>query len=107
MSTVIVGIVRCLRSLHRPRHRPNGTGLSSAIMAAPLVAAPPPASVPPDGALVDKNELRWVVDILQAGAVDGALVLVGLDGQDGQHLERVSQPALVPRADQHAVQRAG
>ena len=47
---------------------------------APPVAAPVPASVPPDGALVDKNELRWVVDILQAGAVDGALVLVGLDG---------------------------
>ena len=36
----IVGTVRCLRSLHRPRHRPNGTGLSSAITTAPLVAAP-------------------------------------------------------------------
>ena len=32
--------VRCWRSLHGPRHRPSGTGLSSAIMAAPLVAAP-------------------------------------------------------------------
>ena len=36
----IVGTVRCWRSLHGPRHRPSGTGLSSAIMAAPLVAAP-------------------------------------------------------------------
>ena len=36
----IVGTVRCLRSLHGPRHRPSGTGLSSAIMAAPLGAAP-------------------------------------------------------------------
>ena len=36
----IVGTVRCLRSLHRPRHRPNGTGLSSGAIAAPLVAAP-------------------------------------------------------------------
>ena len=36
----IVGTVRCLRSLHGPRHRPNGTGLSSAIMPAPSVATP-------------------------------------------------------------------
>ena len=36
----IVGTVRCWRSLHGPRHRPSGTGLSSAIMAAPLVATP-------------------------------------------------------------------
>ena len=32
--------VRGWRSLHGSRHCPNGTGLSSAIMAAPLVAAP-------------------------------------------------------------------
>ena len=37
----IVGTVRCLRSLHGPRHRPIGTELSSAIMPAPSVAAPP------------------------------------------------------------------
>ena len=36
----IVGTVRCLRSLHRPRHRPHGMGLSSATITAPLVAAP-------------------------------------------------------------------
>ena len=36
----IVGTVRCQRSLRGPRRRPNGTGLSSAITTAPLVAVP-------------------------------------------------------------------
>ena len=36
----IVGTVRCRRSLRGPRRRPNGTGLSSAITIAPLVAVP-------------------------------------------------------------------
>ena len=35
-----VGTVRCRRSLHEPRHDPSGTGLSSAIVPAPPVAAP-------------------------------------------------------------------
>ena len=35
----LVGTVRCWRSLHWPRHRPIGTGLSSGTMPASLIAA--------------------------------------------------------------------
>ena len=63
-------------------------------VATPSVVTSPQADVPPNRALVSSTKMNC------AGSSRP------LDCQDHQHFERIAQPNLALRADQHAVQRA-